>query len=299
MKIFRKKIGAYLLLFLAVVALFVGCGGEKKEKNGFRIVTSFYPMYVMMLNVAGDVDGVDVANMAAPAAGCLHDYQLTTADMELLSDADVLVTNGGGMENFLDKVTDSCPNLKIINASDNDKTVFLKGLEGDNPHVWMSVTYAIAETKAVTSALSEIDPAHADAYRKNALDYVMKLDALRSELHEKLDNLPHKDIVTFHEAFDYFAREFKLNVAAIIAREPGTEPTPEEMNDTVDKVNALDVKVLFTEPQYPAKTAETIARETGAKIYSLNPVVTGELGDKDAYLKAMRKNADTLSEALK
>ena len=119
-------------------------------------------------------------------------------------------------------------------------------------------------------------------------------------MHAALDNVPHKDIVTFHEAFPYFAKEFHLNIIGVVEREPGTEPTPTELQETIEQVNALPSKVLFTEPQYSPAAAETIARETGAKIYTLDPVVTGEATPeaKDAYIDTMRKNMNTLKEAL-
>lgn len=289
----------FLPLFLFAVS---GCGERAaNDKHGFRIVTSFYPVYVETLNVARGIDGVEVVNMTKPQTGCLHDYQLTTEDMKLLESADVFVVNGGGMESFLDKAVAQFPNLKIIDASDSDKIVFLKDDEGDNPHVWMSVTYSIAQVKKITSALCEIDGKHADAYRKNALDYVMKLEGLRDEMHAELDDLPNKDIVTFHEAFPYFAREFKLRTVGVIEREPGTEPSPQELADVIETVNALPVKALFAEPQYSPSAAETIARETGAVVYSLDPVVTGEANEDaaDAYINAMKKNAAVLNEALR
>ena len=127
-----------------------------------------------------------------------------------------------------------------------------------------------------------------------------KLTALKQEMHASLDGVPHKDIVTFHEAFPYFAEEFGLHIIGVIEREPGSEPTPEELETTIDQVNELPVKVLFTEPQYSPSAAETIARETGAKIYELDPVVTGEATPDamDAYLDAMRKNMEVLKQAL-
>ena len=142
-------------------------------------------------------------------------------------------------------------------------------------------------------AFNEIHP---DYYQIPAAD----LEKLKKEMHEELDDLPHKDIVTFHEAFPYLAKEFKLNIVSVIEREPGTEPTPQELEDTIAKVNTLPVKVLFTEPQYSPAAAETIAKETGAKIYQLDPVVTGEanLEAMDAYISTMKKNMNVLKEAL-
>lgn len=292
-----------LVLCLLLVILVAGCGSTKQggsDKKAFRIVTSFYPMYIDVINITKGVDGVEVVNMTKPQTGCLHDYQLTTEDMKTLEKADAFVVNGAGMESFLDKVVKQQKNLKIIDASKSDEINLLKDGDEENPHVWLSVTYSIEQVKAITSQLCEADPAHADAYRKNALDYVTKLDKLRTQMHEELDNLPHKDIVTFHEAFPYLAKEFKLNVVSVIEREPGTEPTPQELEETIRQVNALPVKVLFTEPQYSPSAAKTIAAETGAKVYQLDPVVTGEANEQamDAYIDAMKKNMEVLKEAL-
>ena len=218
--------------------------------------------------------------------------------MKILESADIFIVNGLGMENFLDKVIEN-KNLKVINASDSDEIFTIKNGDEINPHVWMSITYSMNQIKAITSQLCAIDEKHADIYKKNALEYLNKLSALRDEMHFELDNLPNKDIITFHEAFPYFAAEFKLNVAGVIEREPGTEPTPQELADTIKLVNSLPVKVLFTEPQYSPKAAETIANETGAKIFELNPITTGEMDNKNFYIDAMKKNADILADALK
>ena len=297
-----SKILSLLLLVLSVAL--VGCGGtdksaEKKTAEPFRIVTSFYPMYVATINITDGVDGVEVYNMTKPQTGCLHDYQLMTEDMKTLEKADAFVINGAGMEDFMDKVTEQQKKLKVIDASRGIELIHDE--EGDNPHVWLSVTDAITQVRNIADQLKEADPVHAAQYEKNAAAYIKKLTSLKSEMHAALDNVPHKDIVTFHEAFPYFAQEFKLNIIGVVEREPGTEPTPTELQETIEQVNALPSKVLFTEPQYSPAAAETIARETGAKIYTLDPVVTGEAtpAAKNAYIDTMKKNMKTLQEALK
>ena len=298
-----SKILSLLLLVLSVAL--VGCGGtdkpaEKKTAEPFRIVTSFYPMYVATINITDGVDGVEVYNMTKPQTGCLHDYQLMTEDMKTLEKADAFVINGAGMEDFMDKVTEQQKKLKVIDASRGIELIH-DDEEGDNPHVWLSVTDAITQVRNIADQLKEADPAHAAAYEKNAVAYIEKLSSLKSEMHAALDNVPHKDIVTFHEAFPYFAKEFNLNIIGVVEREPGTEPTPTELQETIEQVNALPTKVLFTEPQYSPAAAETIARETGAKIYTLDPVVTGEAtpAAKSAYIDTMKNNMKTLQEALK
>ena len=296
-----SKVLSLLLLVLSIAL--VGCGGadkaaEKKTAEPFRIVTSFYPMYVATINITDGVDGVEVYNMTKPQTGCLHDYQLMTEDMKTLEKADAFVINGAGMEDFMDKVTEQQKKLKVIDASRGIELIHDE--EGDNPHVWLSVTEAIAQVHNIADQLKEADPAHADAYEKNAAAYIEKLTALKTEMHAALDNVPHKDIVTFHEAFPYFAKEFNLNIIGVVEREPGTEPTPTELQETIEQVNSLPTKVLFTEPQYSPAAAETIARETGAKIYTLDPVVTGEATPqaKNAYIDTMKANMKVLKEAL-
>ncbi len=301
-----KRFTYVLCALTAVLSLLLtGCGGQQAQRDAakdgeFVIVTSFYPIYIEVLNITEGVEGVKVVNMTKPQTGCLHDYQLTTEDLKTLEGADALVVNGAGMESFLDKVTAQQQSLKIIDASRSDNIHLLKEGEEDNPHVWLSVTYAIEQVKAITSQLCEADPEHEKQYRDNAMAYVVKLMDLREEMHGELDSLPHKDIVTFHEAFPYLAKEFRLNIVSVIEGEPGTEPAPKELEELIAKVQGLPVKVLFTEPQYSPAAAETIARETGARLYQLDPVVTGESSPeaKDAYIDTMRKNMKVLKEAL-
>lgn len=289
---------------LAACLLLAGCGGapaaqtQKAGDGTFHIVTSFYPMYIDVINLTDGVEGVTVTNMTKPQTGCLHDYQLTTEDMKTLEKADAFVVNGAGMESFLDKVIKMQEGMTVIDAS---RGIELMEEDGEaNPHVWLSITKDIEQVKNIRDQLKEADPAHADQYEANAAAYLAKLEVLKSEMHATLDDVPHKDIVTFHEAFPYFAEEFGLHILGVIEREPGADPTPAELETTIEQVKALPVKVLFAEPQYSPAAAETIARETGAKLYSLDPVVTGEATPdaKDAYLDAMRKNMETLKEAL-
>lgn len=271
---------------------------KNKEDNKVRIVASFYPMYISLLNLTEGVDNVEVENMTGPQTGCLHDYSITTENMKTLEDADIFVINGAGMESFMDKVTSEISNLKVIEASEGIDLIKGDGDEGDNPHVWVSISENIKQVENIGKKLQEYDPDNAEQYKSNTEKYIKKLQDQKDKMHKELDNLPNRDIITFHEAFPYFAKEFNLNIAGVIEREPGTEPDAEELKETIEKVKESKIKVLFAEPQYPAKAAESIAKETGAKVYTLNPAVTGD-NDKDAYINIMNKNLEVLKEALK
>lgn len=297
-----KKIWIYVLmtLFVALPLNYGWCkdNSDAKGQGQVRILASFYPMYIMAINVCKDVPGVTVTNLTPPLTGCLHDYALTTNDMKKFVDADIFVANGAGMESFLDRVTAQYPGLKIAKLSEEIPLIKGEGDEGDNPHVWVSISNAITQVKNLCEALQVFDPAQRDIYQKNTDKYVSQLEFLRQKMHAVVDPYKGKKIVTFHEAFPYFAQEFGLDIAAVVEREPGSEPSAQELAKTIDLVRESGIKALFAEPQYPAIAAEAIARETGAKVYILDPVVTGPQ-QPDAYIRIMEKNLMTLKEALK
>ncbi len=300
-----KKLRSIALIAMLAALLMTGCTQKMPptaengtEESDFQIVTSFYPIYLFTKNIALDVPGVTVTNMTEAQTGCLHDYQLSPDNLKLLESADAFVINGAGMEAFLDKVLAQDKDLKIIEAAAG--IPLIKDPSGeDNPHVWVGISGAIAEVENISRELSEIDPEHKEAYRANADAYIKKLTALQQKMHEALDGYAGQGIITFHEAFPYFAQEFNLNIAAVIEREPGSEPTARELDETLGIIRDQGIKALFAEPQYPAKAAETISQETGLKVYYLDPVASGS-GDAapDSYEKTMETNLQVLKEAL-
>ena len=293
-------LAAIMLFCLAAVSGCTNTGQQAAKKDGqLHIVTSFYPMYIATANITKGVEGVQVTNMTKPQTGCLHDYQLSTDDMKTLENADIFVANGAGMESFMNKIIKEYKDLQVIDAS---KDIDLLEENGEaNPHVWLDVNNAIKQVENISEQLCDADPNHAEAYKANAAVYVGRLKELQAEMSNELKDISHRDIVTFHEAFPYFAQEFNLNIIEVIEREPGTEPTPQELENIIKDVNKLPSKILFTEPQYSPAAAETIARETGARIYTLDPIVTGEANEQalDAYINTMKQNAAILKDALK
>lgn len=261
-----------------------------------RVVTSFYPVYVAALNVTADVPGVEVHNLTSPHIGCLHDYQLTAGDVRQLADADLLLANGAGMETFLGKVKEQSPLLRVVEVSEG-----IPLMDG-NPHVWVSFEGASRQVDNIAEALAQSAPQKADAFRSNAATYKAALAALDAKIKSSLAPYAGTPIVTFHEAFPYFARDYKLDLVGVIAREPGTEPSARELTDTIGLVRERKVKALFAEPQFPDKSAQVISRETGVKVHALDPVVTGPSEPAEAhgaFLRAMEKNLGVLQEALR
>jgi zinc transport system substrate-binding protein len=279
-----------ILLLAGILAL------PARADEPLRVVTSFYPVYVAMLNVSAGVPGVEVHNLTSPHIGCLHDYQLTAGDVRQLADADLLLANGAGMETFLGKVKEQSPSLRVVEVSEG-----IPLMDG-NPHVWVSFEGASRQVDNIAEALALASPEKADTFRANAETYKAALAALDEKMKSSLAPYAGTPIVTFHEAFPYFARDFKLDLVGVIAREPGTEPSARELADTISLVRERKVKALFAEPQFPDKSAQVISRETGVKVYELDPVVTGPSEPSEArgaYLRAMGKNLGVLQEALR
>lgn len=277
------------------------------------VVTSFYPIYLFALNLLDGIEGVEVANLAAPGTGCLHDYQLQTGDMKMLAKADAFLINGAGMEGYLEGVFEAFPKLPVVDAStgvelledcsDHDHDDHDHDHDHAhvyNAHIWLDAQNAILMVNNLADGLIAALPAHADAIAANRDGYVTRLTALDDELTAALSAVAKKDIITFHEAFPYFAQAYGLNVAAVVNRDPDDALSPRALAELCKTVAALGAPPLFTEPQYEDMAAQTIARETGASIHTLDPIVTGPEANVPLtlYEDTMRQNLAVLLEAL-
>lgn len=290
---------AIVLCIALLLMPFAGCGAAAEDVS---VMATFYPVYIMAQNVLEGVEGVQLSSMTPPSTGCLHDYQLLTSDMKALAKAKALLVNGAGMETFLPDLETQFPDLKIVDCSQGIELLREDGGEehdhGEyNPHIWLAPQNAIQMTKNLRDGLAELLPDQAEKISANAESYMARLEALDAELRETMSALPGKKIVTFHEAFPYFAQAYGLEVAAVVALEPDEPISPRMLKQVIQRVKDAGCPPLFSEPQYENTALRTIALETGAPVYALDPVVTGD-GSLTSYEDAMRKNAEVLREAL-
>ncbi len=298
-----KKI-ATLLTALLIVSL-AGCGAADGD---ISLTATFYPVYILAENVLDGVEGVTLSSMTPPGTGCLHDYQLLTSDMRALAKSQALLINGAGMEAFLPDVLSQFPDLAVIDCSQGVELIAEEEDEDEdhdhghdhgeyNAHIWLAPENAVQMVKNIRDGLSALLPDQAGRIAENAEAYIERLTALDAELRAAIDPLPRKQIVTFHEAFPYFARAYGLEVAAVVALEPDEPISPRMLKQVIEKVRAAGNPPLFSEPQYENSALRAVAQETGAPVYELDPLVTGD-GAKTAYEDAMRKNLQVLLEAL-
>ncbi len=288
----------------ALLVCIFASGCRKNLAKQTRYVASCYPVYIIALNLIDGIEGTEVIHMSENHQGCLHDFQIQSEDLKNIEKSSAFIINGAGMENFLKKVTDEIPKIKIIDSSKD-----IKLLENNchhhhhshehesNPHIWMSIDNYIKQTENIAEGLIESDPGNEEKYKQNCEEYILKLKNLKNDITLKLKDVRGKSIITFHEAFPYFANEFGLNIPDVINHDPESEPSAKQISRTINIMKENNINSLFIEPQYKSTAAETISKETGAKIYTLDPAVTGE-NSKDAYIEIMTKNAETLKEAL-
>ncbi|MGL4369732.1 MAG: metal ABC transporter substrate-binding protein, partial [Spirochaetota bacterium] len=247
----KRCLIAFPVLFLLVLLTAAGCGKQEQIPSArITVAASFYPVYIIAKNVAKEAPGVRVVNMTPPVTGCLHDYSATSDDMKKLEKADILLISGSGMESFMDSVITRYPSLPAVSLTDGLPVI--RDDDGINPHLWVSLSAYSAMVEKCIAALEQKDPAYAEKYRTAGKSYLKKINALKREMADDLALFRGKKILTFHEAFPYFAQEYGLEIAAVVQREPGSEPSAKELADPIDLVRRSGIKALFAEPQYPA-----------------------------------------------
>lgn len=287
----------FVTVMLAVL-LFLGVGlteiyvnhTEEKEDGQYTVVTSFYPMYIAALNVVGENDHIRLENLSEPQTGCLHDYQLTPADMQLLSTADAFIINGGGIESFLGEVAEQYPELTIINASEQVDLI------EDNAHAWMNIEDYMTQVKTIEAELSAADPADAEQFSENTESYLAKLSSLKEQADAVKPLTEGKNIVIFHEAYEYVAEEFGMQVSYVMDLDEERQVSAGEVADVVRTVTDGGVRVILAEELYGKDMGDTVESETDAKICYLDTLVRGDY-DADSYLNAMQQNITLLKEA--
>jgi zinc transport system substrate-binding protein len=270
------------------------------------ILTSFAPVHCFTSNVAGDV--ADVTVLVPPNAGP-HDYSFSPGDIQKIAKADVLVINGAGLENWLQRGIRSAGRKDLLVVDTSAGVRLITGLDvrplagvhsepdpdagGTNPHIWLSPINAIKQVENIRDALVSRDPAHAGSYRANADTYIRRLQSLDTEIRAATRSFPNRNLITFHDTFPYFARDYGFNVVATFEEFPGKEPSPKAIEQLRKTIDAGNVSALFSEPQYSPKAMEIIGKEFRVPVVQLDPMETGD-GSKDFYERVTRKNMDAL-----
>jgi zinc/manganese transport system substrate-binding protein/manganese/iron transport system substrate-binding protein len=298
-----KRVGrslAVLGVVLGVVGALAACttNSGPSPVSGLRVVTTTTVFADLVRVIGGDRVTVD---SIIPAGVGPEDYEPKPDDAKRLADASLIVKNGVGLDDFLDRLLNANSGATVLTLGDGIPTIAVDG--EPNPHFWLDPTLVRDHyAPAISAKLAALDPAGASAYDANAAAYEKKLDALDAALKAKVETIPpaSRKLVTFHDAFPYFARHFGFELVGVVLQNVGQEPTASELARLVGQVKAAGVKAVFSEAQFNPRLAQTLADEAG-----IRQVVTTLYNDAlgpapaDTYLGMMTWNVDQIVMALK
>lgn len=293
----KKKIGITILVIIVmVVAIWIvgkRVGAPKQEsEEQFKIVTTFYPIFIMTSNITQGAQNIELVNMADINAGCLHDYTLGTQDMKKLEKSDVIVQNGLGLENFMNKILDTYSKVQIIDSSKNITNKIEENGEVNN-HIWTSLSNYILQVEEIANRLSEVNPENKEIYVRNKERYIQELKELQEKYQTELTNLKGKKAICLNEAFSYLAKEVGLDIISVETNHEESSLSAEKMKELIELMKKENIKSILVDKEDNLKSAQTLADETGATIYKLQSGLIGGV-EANSYLQIMEENLKEL-----
>ena len=286
----------YVIITIAVIIVIIGIivignlnKENVKENDNLKIVTSFYPMYIMTMNITNGVEDVQVSNMAENYVGCIHDYTLKTEDLKKFENANIFIENGYGMEAFSQKIIDSYPQVKIIESAKGITDV-IKEESGDvNAHFWTSIDNYILQVQEIANQLSNIDSKNGDTYKNNANTYIQKLNDLKNSYEDKIESLKGKKVISLNESFSYLFKTLGIEEILIETDHEQSSLSAETVKNVIDKMNEENINSIIIAENDNEQNAKAIAEETGAKVYKLKDGMSGD-NSLDSYINDMKYN---------
>jgi zinc transport system substrate-binding protein len=274
-----------LILFLSVGAASCGDGGGGPSSGRAAVVASLYPLAFAAETIGGPA--VEVTNLTPPGAEP-HDVELSVSDVEQVRSADVVLYLGSGFQPAVERAVEGGD----AEAIDLLAGPTLEGEEGVDPHVWLDPLRYAQIAKQIGEALDR---------QAAAQEFERKLRALHQDFERGLADCERREIVTSHDAFSYLADRYGLEQISISGISPEAEPTPRELEEIVEEVQAHGATTVFFETLVSPRIAETVAREAGVDSTTLDPLegLTEEhIAAGADYFSVMRRNLEALREAL-
>jgi ABC-type Zn uptake system ZnuABC Zn-binding protein ZnuA len=311
------------VVLVAAASLLAGCGGAAETQPGggpaavslaagekLQVVATTSIVYDVVAQVGGDLIDLTVL---IPVGTDPHGFEPTPQDVTSLATADVVMANGAGLEIFLDGLMESTgATTRVVSVSDGIDLLPLEdhgdegeehgGEEGD-PHTWTDPNNVLVWVDQIEAALSELDPAHAADYERNADAYRVRLEELDAWIREQVALVAPADrqIVSDHQTFGYLAARYGFAQAGAIF--PGgttlAQPSAKELAALQAAIGELGVKAIFVGSTVSPDLARAIAQDMGIELVTL---YTGSLtrgGEADTYLDYMRSNVSAIVDALR
>lgn len=294
----KKVWGIVIIILFALIILFAIIfrpnNKQQGTNNNTKIVTSFYPIYIITSNIIQNANNVELINMTEENVGCIHNYTLLASDMKKIENADIFVKNGLELEEFMDKIILSYPNLKIVDSSVQIPNKIQDG-EKTNPHSWTSITNYIKQVEEISKRLCEYNSENTNIYKSNTQNYINTLNELKKEYESNLQNLKGKKAICLNEALEYLAEEVKMEITQVETDHEESTLSADTLKNLINKMKQEKINVILVDINDNLRNAQTLSLETGAKIYKLNSCLVGE-DIKDSYINNMKQNLEVLKQ---
>ena len=264
------------------------------------VITSFYPVWLIALNLTEGIDELDVVNLTESVGGCLHDYSLQPSDKVALSGADALLINGAGMESFLPVVLRDLPDLPVIDASQGI-ALLETDEEGEyNSHIWLDPKNTVKMASNLSEGLIGLFPACEDRILANLELFRERIAALQDTMRMILGETPPAEVLVFHEALPYFARACDLPVLASVSKEPEEDLSASQLARILELVRSSGTVPLILKSAEPDRASDVLAAETGATVCELDTLVSGPSDPApDYYDTVMLQNLNKMLDAMR
>ena len=296
----KRGLGSFVL---AAGVLFTGVLSGLAWAQPFNVVVSLQPHYALVRQLVGDAPGVTVTRIL-PLGASPHTFDPTPRDVVRIAQADLVVLNGGVDEWLRGLVTAAGTEVRVVSLLE---TLTFKPITGDpndtgaagsvNPHIWLDPLLMAKAAPVLAEALAQADPNNTELYAANAQALVQTLKKLNTDLEQTLAPVKDAPFVPFHDAWPYFVRRYGLDQVAVIEPAPGREPSPSYLAEVLRTIKTTGATAIFNDAQLPARPAEIIAASAGVSLYTLDPE-GGGAGEAETYEALMRRNADTIAQAL-
>lgn len=299
-----KKILILILLFcmsLSLIACTKSAKDTASDSSKLQVYVTFNALYEFALAVGQDK--VDITTII-PSGTEPHDFEPKAADIAGLSDADVFVYNGFGMEGWADKAVKAAGNSDLIVIVASDGATPIDNTEDEeieehgqyDPHLWLSLKGAETEVQNIANGFSSADPDNKDFYQTNASNYISQLEDIYNDYNSKFSTLASKNFVTGHAAFNYFCRDFGLKQNSVEDVFAEGEPSTKQLAALVDYCKENKVTTIFAEEMASPEISQTLANEVGANVETIYTMEGSE--DHLSYLERIKYNCDKVYESL-
>ncbi|MDE3197366.1 MAG: zinc ABC transporter substrate-binding protein [Acidobacteriota bacterium] len=295
----KRSIRSYVLPVVPV-ALIAGIAGivqfqarEKPAAGKLSVAGTIFPLYDIARNVAGDRAAV---KPIVPPGASPHFFDFSPRQLEALRDVKAVFAAGYGLDDWVTRVATVGKGARVVIV---DRGIALRRFSdgATDPHYWLHLGNARIIADNIADAMAELDPAQAAAYRRNAQAYKEKLASEERDLQDVLAPLRGSPILTFHDAWFYFAENFGLRIAGTFEPAAGEEPTPRYLAGLGRTIKTDGIRIVFIEPQFSTSALRSFARDHHVGIAELDPL--GGIEGRATYLELMSFNANSVRQAFR